>query len=40
MCLTGDLITAARAAEIGIANYVVDFDSLDARVNALATRLG
>jgi enoyl-CoA hydratase/carnithine racemase len=40
MCLTGDLITAARAAEIGIANYVVDFDSLDARVDALVTRLG
>jgi len=40
MCLTGDLITAARAAEIGIANYVVPFDDLDARVDALVARLG
>ena len=40
MCLTGDLITAARAAEIGIANYVVPFDELDSRVDALVARLG
>ena len=40
MCLTGDLINAARAAEIGIANYVVPFDDLDARVDALVARLG
>jgi enoyl-CoA hydratase/carnithine racemase len=40
MCLTGELISAARAAEIGIANYVVPFDQLDARVDALVARLG
>jgi len=40
MCLTGDLINAARAAEIGIANYVVPFEELDARVDALVVRLG
>jgi len=40
MCLTGDLIAAARAAEIGIANYVVPFEELDARVDALVVRLG
>jgi methylglutaconyl-CoA hydratase len=40
MCLTGDLINAARAAEIGIANYVVLFEELDARVDALVARLG
>jgi enoyl-CoA hydratase/carnithine racemase len=40
MCLTAELISAARAAEIGIANYVVPYDELDARVAALVTRLG
>jgi len=40
MCLTGDLIDAARAREIGIANYVVPFDALDDRVEALVARLG
>jgi enoyl-CoA hydratase/carnithine racemase len=40
MCLTGELISAARAAEIGIANYVVPFEELDARVDALVARLG
>jgi len=40
LCLTGELITAARAAEIGIANYVVPFEDLDARVEALVARLG
>jgi len=39
MCLTGELIDAARAREIGIANYVVPFDALDARVEALAARI-
>ena len=39
MCLTGDLITAIRAAEIGIANYVVPFDDLDSRVDSLVARL-
>jgi enoyl-CoA hydratase/carnithine racemase len=40
MCLTGELISAARAAEIGIANYVVALEDLDARVDALVARLG
>lgn len=40
MCLTGELISAVRAAEIGIANEVVPFDELDARVGALVARLG
>ena len=35
LCLTGELINAARAREIGIANYVVPFEELDARVDAL-----
>ncbi len=39
LCLTGELISAARAAEIGIANEVVPFDDLDARVDALVARL-
>ena len=30
LCLTGELIGAARAREIGIANYVVPFEELDA----------
>jgi enoyl-CoA hydratase/carnithine racemase len=40
MCLTGELIDAARAREIGIANYVVPFEELDARVDALVDKLG
>jgi len=39
LCLTGELITAARAYEIGLANYVVPFDELDARVEALLGKL-
>jgi enoyl-CoA hydratase/carnithine racemase len=39
MCLTGQLIDAARAREIGIANYVVPFEDLDARVEMLIARL-
>ncbi len=39
MCLTGQLIDAARAREIGIANYVVPFEDLDARVEMLTARL-
>ena len=39
MCLTGELISAARAKEIGIANYVVPYDELDARVEALTAKL-
>jgi len=40
LCLTGDLICAARAYEIGIANYVVPFEELDSRIDALITKLG
>jgi len=40
LCLTAELISAARAAEIGIANYVVPLDELDARVDRLVARLG
>jgi enoyl-CoA hydratase/carnithine racemase len=40
MCLTGELISAARAFDIGIANYVVPFEELDARVEALVGKLG
>jgi enoyl-CoA hydratase/carnithine racemase len=39
LCLTGELISAARAAEIGIANYVVPYEKLDDRVDALVARL-
>jgi enoyl-CoA hydratase/carnithine racemase len=35
LCLTGDLIDAQRAWQIGLANYVVPFEELDARVEAL-----
>ena len=40
LCLTGELIGAARAFEIGLLNEVVPYDSLDARVDALVSRLG
>jgi len=39
LCLTGDLIDAARAREIGIANEVAPFDALDERVGALAAKI-
>jgi enoyl-CoA hydratase/carnithine racemase len=39
LCLTGDLINAARAREIGIANEVTPYEQLDARVDALVARL-
>ena len=39
MCLTGELISAARAYEIGIANQVVPFEELDAKVDALLDKL-
>jgi enoyl-CoA hydratase/carnithine racemase len=39
LCLTGELIDAARAREIGIANYVVPYEALDARVDALLAKL-
>lgn len=40
LCLTGELINAARAREMGIANHVVPFEELDARVEALVGKLG
>jgi methylglutaconyl-CoA hydratase len=39
LCLTGELIPASRASEMGIVNEVVPFDQLDARVGALIDRL-
>jgi enoyl-CoA hydratase/carnithine racemase len=39
LCLTGELISAARAAEIGIANAVVAYEELDARVETLVAKL-
>jgi len=39
LCLTGELITAARAQEIGIANYVVPAAHLDDKVSQLVDRL-
>jgi enoyl-CoA hydratase/carnithine racemase len=39
LCLTGELISAARAYEIGLANEVVPYEQLDARVEALLARL-
>ncbi len=39
LCLTASLISAARAAEIGLVNEVVPADELDARVTRLVDRL-
>jgi enoyl-CoA hydratase/carnithine racemase len=39
LCLTGELISAARGREMGIANEVVPYDQLDARVEALVARI-
>jgi len=39
LCLTGELIDAARAREIGIANEVAPFEQLDARVEALIAKV-
>ena len=39
LCLTGELIDAARAKEIGIANYVVTAAELDAKVEWLVARV-
>ena len=40
LCLTGELISAARAYEIGLVNDVVPEAQLDERVEALLARLG
>jgi enoyl-CoA hydratase len=37
--LTGDMLKAAKAAEIGLINYAVPTDQLDAKVAELAARL-
>lgn len=39
LCLTGDFIDAARAREIGIANHVVPYDELDAKVDSVVGKL-
>jgi enoyl-CoA hydratase/carnithine racemase len=39
LCLTGDLISATRAAEMGIVNSVVPMAELDAAVEAMIARL-
>jgi enoyl-CoA hydratase/carnithine racemase len=39
LCLTGQLIDAARALTIGIANHVVPYDRLDATVEQLVAHL-
>lgn len=39
LCFTGDLIDAGRAREIGIANYVVPYAELDAKVDWLVERV-
>jgi enoyl-CoA hydratase/carnithine racemase len=40
LCLTGEFLDAARAREIGLVNYTVAADDLDARVEALVAKLG
>ncbi|KMS58912.1 enoyl-CoA hydratase [Novosphingobium barchaimii LL02] len=37
--LTGDLLTASKAAEIGLINHCVPLEELDARVDAFCARL-
>jgi enoyl-CoA hydratase/carnithine racemase len=39
LCLTGELIGAARAAEIGLINEAAPADALDARIEALVGRI-
>jgi enoyl-CoA hydratase/carnithine racemase len=39
LCLTGELVGAARAAEMGLVNEVAAAGELDARVEALLVRL-
>jgi enoyl-CoA hydratase/carnithine racemase len=39
LCLTGELIDARRACEMGLVNEVVPYAHLDARVDALIARL-
>jgi enoyl-CoA hydratase/carnithine racemase len=39
LCLTGELVSAARAAEMGLINEIAAAGSLDARIEALLARL-
>jgi enoyl-CoA hydratase/carnithine racemase len=39
LCLTGELISAARAAEIGLINEVAPAGELDARIDVLVSRI-
>jgi enoyl-CoA hydratase/carnithine racemase len=39
LCLTGELVTAARAAEMGLVNEVLPLTELDARIDALVELL-
>ena len=39
LCLTGELISAQKALDIGLANEVVATDQLDARVDALVAQI-
>jgi enoyl-CoA hydratase/carnithine racemase len=39
LCLTGELVSAARAAEMGVVNQVVPLAGLDAAVDALLAKL-
>jgi enoyl-CoA hydratase/carnithine racemase len=39
LCLTGELITAARAAEMGLVNEIAPAGELDSRIDALIAKL-
>ena len=39
LLMTGDLLTAAEAKELGLINYAVPADELDAKVGELVTKL-
>jgi methylglutaconyl-CoA hydratase len=39
LCFTGELVDAARAREMGLANYVVPQDQLDAKVEELISKI-
>ncbi|MCC7121150.1 MAG: enoyl-CoA hydratase/isomerase family protein [Gammaproteobacteria bacterium] len=39
LLMTGDMLTAARAAELGLINYAVPADQLDAKIDELVAKL-
>jgi enoyl-CoA hydratase/carnithine racemase len=39
LCLTGELINASRALEVGIANYVVAYEGIDAEIDRLTNKI-